>query len=153
VQCADAPAFIVNRLLIRFNAAATDALRNGNDFKEIDTAVKQLGLPMGPFELFGLVGLKVAYHTAETLAAAFPDRYHVDENFASMGESGLPGIYDWSAGGEVYPQIRDAVVVEEGATPLTAEQIQRGRWRPSPTRRGGCSTTAWSPTPATSTPR
>jgi 3-hydroxyacyl-CoA dehydrogenase/enoyl-CoA hydratase/carnithine racemase len=125
VQCADAPAFIVNRLLIRFNAAATGALRQGNDFKEIDTAVKQLGLPMGPFELFGLVGLKVAYHTAETLAAAFPDRYDVDENFQLMGESDLPGIYDWAAGGEVYPQIRDAVVVDEGATPLTVEQIQR----------------------------
>jgi 3-hydroxyacyl-CoA dehydrogenase/enoyl-CoA hydratase/carnithine racemase len=125
VQCADAPAFIVNRLLIRFNGAATDALKHGNDFREIDTAVKQLGLPMGPFELFGLVGLKVAYHTAETLAAAFPDRYQVDENFRAMGESDLPGIYDWSAGGEVYPQIREALVVEEDATPLTTEQIQR----------------------------
>jgi 3-hydroxyacyl-CoA dehydrogenase len=125
VQCGDAPAFIVNRLLIRFNAAATEALRHGNDFREIDTAVKQLGLPMGPFELFGLVGLKVAYHTAETLAAAFPDRYQVDENFRLMGESDLPGIYDWSAGGEVHPQIREAVVVDDGAAPLTAEQIQR----------------------------
>lgn len=125
VQCADAPAFIVNRLLIRFNAAATEALRHGNDFREIDTAIKQLGLPMGPFELFGLVGLKVAYHTAETLAAAFPDRYQIDENFRLMGGSDLPGIYDWSAGGEVYPQIREALVVDEGATPLTPEQIQR----------------------------
>lgn len=125
VQCADAPAFIVNRLLIRFNAAATDALRHGNDFRQIDTAVKQLGLPMGPFELFGLVGLRVAYHTAETLAAAFPERYVVDENFRLMGESDLPGIYDWAAGGEVYPQIREAVTVSDGATPLSVEQIQR----------------------------
>jgi 3-hydroxyacyl-CoA dehydrogenase/enoyl-CoA hydratase/carnithine racemase len=125
VQCADAPAFIVNRLLIRFNGAATDALKHGNDFRDIDAAIKQLGLPMGPFELFGLVGLKVAYHTAETLAAAFPDRYRIDENFRALGESDLPGIYDWSAGGEVYPQIREALVVEEGATPLTAEQVQR----------------------------
>jgi len=125
VQCADAPAFIVNRLLLRFNGAATEALRYGNGFQEIDTAVKRLGLPMGPFELFGLVGMKVAYHTAETLVAAFPDRYEIDDNFRMMGESDLPGVYDWSKGGEVYAEIRDALVVDEGATPLTEEQIQR----------------------------
>jgi 3-hydroxyacyl-CoA dehydrogenase/enoyl-CoA hydratase/carnithine racemase len=125
VQCADAPAFIVNRLLSRFNGAAVEALRFGNDFRDIDTAIKALGLPMGPFELFGLVGLAVAYHTAETLERSFPDRFAIDDNFRAIGTSELPGIYDWSAGGEVYPRIRDAVQVEEGATPLTAEEIQR----------------------------
>jgi 3-hydroxyacyl-CoA dehydrogenase/enoyl-CoA hydratase/carnithine racemase len=125
VQCADAPAFIVNRLMIRFNAAATQALRHGNDFREIDTAIKRLGLPMGPFELFGLVGLKVAFHTAETLAAAFPDRFEVDENFRLMGESDLPGVYDWSSGGEVFDQIAEGVAVDEGASPWSEEEIQR----------------------------
>lgn len=124
VQCADAPAFIVNRLMLRFNGAATEALRFGTDFKAIDTAIEKLGLPMGPFLLFGLVGLQVAYHTAETLADAFPDRYHVDENFALMGESGLPGIYDWSVGGEVYPEIREGLTIEEDA-PWSEEKIQR----------------------------
>jgi 3-hydroxyacyl-CoA dehydrogenase/enoyl-CoA hydratase/carnithine racemase len=125
VQCADAPAFIVNRLMLRFNGEATKALRAGNDFQEIDRAIQRLGLPMGPFVLFGLVGLKVAYHTAETLAAAFPDRYEIDENFRLMGESDLPAVYDWSKGGEVYPEIRDHLVVDEDATPWTEEQIQR----------------------------
>lgn len=125
VQCADAPAFIVNRLMLRFNGAATTALRAGNDFQEIDRAIQRLGLPMGPFVLFGLVGLKVAYHTAQTLAEAFPDRYEIDENFRLMGESDLPGIYDWSKGGEVYPEIRDHVVVDPDATPCSEEEIQR----------------------------
>jgi 3-hydroxyacyl-CoA dehydrogenase/enoyl-CoA hydratase/carnithine racemase len=125
VQCADRPAFIVNRLLSRFNGTAVQALRRGNDFREIDTAIKELGLPMGPFELFGLVGLKVAYHTAETLAQAFPDRFGIDDNFAAIAGSDLPGVYDWSAGGEVYPQIRELVQVDEGATPMTADEIRR----------------------------
>jgi 3-hydroxyacyl-CoA dehydrogenase/enoyl-CoA hydratase/carnithine racemase len=125
VQCADAPAFIVNRLLSRFNGTAVQALRRGNDFKEIDTAIKELGLPMGPFELFGLVGLKVAFHTAETLADAFPDRFAIDDNFKAIAESELPGVYDWSAGGEVYAQIRELVQVDEGAAPMTADEIRR----------------------------
>jgi 3-hydroxyacyl-CoA dehydrogenase/enoyl-CoA hydratase/carnithine racemase len=125
VQCADEPAFIVNRLLLRFNGAAIRALRHGNGFQDIDQAVRELGLPMGPFMLFGLVGLQVAYHTAETLAEAFPDRYEIDENLQAIADSGLPGIYDWSAGGEVHAEIQDAVVVDEGASPLTHEEIQR----------------------------
>ncbi len=125
VPCGDEPAFILNRLLLRFNAAAVASLRHGNDFQEIDTAIRKLGLPMGPFVVFGLVGLEVALHTAETLQAAFPDRFEVDDSFRAMGESGLPGVYDWSKGGEVYPEIREAVVVDDDVTPRTEEQIQR----------------------------
>jgi 3-hydroxyacyl-CoA dehydrogenase/enoyl-CoA hydratase/carnithine racemase len=125
VQCTDAPAFIVNRLLTRFNAAAVAALRHGNSFQEIDDAIRGLGLPMGPFVLFGLVGPKVAFHTAETLADAFPDRFPIDPNFRAVADADLPGVYDWSQGGQVYPAIAEAITVDEGATPLTAEQIQR----------------------------
>ncbi|HSK23308.1 MAG TPA: 3-hydroxyacyl-CoA dehydrogenase NAD-binding domain-containing protein [Egicoccus sp.] len=125
VQCADRPAFIVNRLLSRFNGTAVQALRRGNDFKQIDEAIKGLGLPMGPFELFGLVGLKVAFHTAETLAEAYPDRFVIDPNFAAIANSDLPGVYDWSAGGEVYAQVREMVEVDEDATPMSDDEIRR----------------------------
>ncbi len=125
VACADAPAFIVNRLLTRFNGAAVAALRTGASFQQIDEAIRGLGLPMGPFVLFGLVGPKVALHTAETLAAAFPDRFQVDDNLRVIARSGLPGVYDWAAGGDVYPQIRDRVVVDAGATALGADEIRR----------------------------
>ncbi len=98
VQCADAPAFIVNRLLIAFNSSATKALAKGNSFVEIDDAIKALGLPMGPFELFGLVGIQVAFHTAETLAGAFPERFPMDPNFQAIADSGVASIYDWTKG-------------------------------------------------------
>jgi 3-hydroxyacyl-CoA dehydrogenase/enoyl-CoA hydratase/carnithine racemase len=125
VQCADAPAFIVNRLLTRFNGAAVEALRHGNSFQEIDDAIRGLGLPMGPFVLFGLVGPKVAFHTAETLAEAFPDRFAIDPNFRAVADADLPGVYDWANGGEVYPAIAEAITVEDGATPRTADEIRR----------------------------
>jgi 3-hydroxyacyl-CoA dehydrogenase/enoyl-CoA hydratase/carnithine racemase len=124
VQCADTPAFIVNRMLTRFNGAGIEAIRHGNSFREVDEAYKQLGLPMGPFELFGFVGIKVAFHTAETLHDAFPDRFELEPNFARIAELDVDGIYDWGSGGEPYQQVLDLIEVDEGASPLTAEQIQ-----------------------------
>jgi len=124
VGCADAPAFIVNRLLTRFNGTAVQALRHGNSFQEIDDAIRRLGLPMGPFLLFGLVGLPVALHTAETLEAAFGERFTIDPIFRAIAESGRPGIYDWSSGGEVYPDLLEAVEVAAELSPLSAEDIR-----------------------------
>ena len=124
VLCADTPSFIVNRLLTRFNGACIQALRHGNDFREIDAAIKELGLPMGPFELLGLVGVKVAFHTAETLHEAFPARFPIDETFRQIADLGLPGIYDWGTGG-VYEEVAALVSVDDGVEKLSAEQIRQ----------------------------
>jgi 3-hydroxyacyl-CoA dehydrogenase/enoyl-CoA hydratase/carnithine racemase len=124
VQCTDTPAFIVNRLLSRFNGACIEAVNNGNSFSEIDEAIKGLGLPMGPFELIGFVGLKVAYHTAETLHEAYPDRFPLDENFARIVETGVPGIYDYASGGEPYEEITNVLEIAEDAEKLTPDQIR-----------------------------
>ncbi|MEX0659296.1 MAG: 3-hydroxyacyl-CoA dehydrogenase NAD-binding domain-containing protein [Egibacteraceae bacterium] len=125
VRCADTPAFIVNRLLTRFNAACIEALRHGNDFTEIDDAIKELGLPMGPFELLGFVGLKVAFHTAETLHDAYPERFPIDASFRRLAELDVDGIYDWSKGRVPHDAVRDAVVVDADVEKLTGEAIRQ----------------------------
>lgn len=125
VQCGDTPAFIVNRLLSRFNGASMDALRHGNSFAEIDDAIKELGMPMGPFELIGFVGIEVAFHTSETLHEAFPDRFPLDETFQKMAELDVDGIYDWSKGREPHDEIAALVEIDEDAEELTADQIRQ----------------------------
>ena len=125
VLCADTPAFIVNRLLTRFNGACIAALRHGNGFSEIDDAIKQLGLPMGPFELLGLVGVKIALHTAETLHAAYPERFPVDDNFRALAALDVDGIYDWSRGQVPHTAVADAVTVEEDAERLSPAEIRQ----------------------------
>ena len=125
VQCGDTPAFIVNRLLSRFNGASMDALRHGNSFAEIDDAIKELGMPMGPFELIGFVGIEVAYHTSETLHEAFPERFPLDETFAKMAELDVDGIYDWSKGREPHDEIAELIEVDEDAEKLTPDQIRQ----------------------------
>jgi 3-hydroxyacyl-CoA dehydrogenase len=72
----------------------------------------------------GFVGLKVALHTAETLEAAYPERFAISEAFRAIGESGVNGIYDWSKGRVPFDEIAAAVVVEPGAEKLSDEEIR-----------------------------
>ena len=70
----DAPAFVVNRLLTRYMGEVIAAVDEGTPLQVADGVSHSLGLPMGPFELLGLVGPAVALHVAETMHEAFPDR-------------------------------------------------------------------------------
>jgi 3-hydroxyacyl-CoA dehydrogenase/enoyl-CoA hydratase/carnithine racemase len=125
VLCADTPAFIVNRLLMRFNGACIEAANHGNSFAEIDDAIKELGLPMGPFELLGFVGLQVAFHTAETLHHAYPDRFPLDENFRRVSQLDIDGIYDFAKGREPHDAILDVWEPDPAREALSGDEIRR----------------------------
>ena len=75
VLVADAPAFVVNRVLTRVTTVLMDALERGNSVDETDAAVLRLGLPMAPSVLLQMVGPRVANHVLHTLNAAYPDRF------------------------------------------------------------------------------
>lgn len=121
VACGDAPAFVVNRLLTRFLRPCLEAAGAGTDFTVVDAAIEALGLPMGPFKLLGLVGPAIAQHTAETLHAAFPDRFALDPNLARLAESGLPGVYGFD--GEIAEEARK-LWEQDGIGPWSAEEIR-----------------------------
>ncbi len=53
VLCKDAPAFIVNRLLLRSMVETLKLVDEGNDFKQVDDALWAMGGPMPPFVLHG----------------------------------------------------------------------------------------------------
>ena len=79
----DAPAFVVNRVLVRMTTVVMDALENGNSAEEIDEAVLSLGLPMAPSMLLAMVGPRVANHVLETLHEAYPDRFPLSATLAN----------------------------------------------------------------------
>ncbi|MEV4094845.1 3-hydroxyacyl-CoA dehydrogenase NAD-binding domain-containing protein [Streptosporangium saharense] len=116
----DAPAFVVNRLLTRFMGEVIAAVDEGTPVEVADHALDGLGLPMTPFTLLQLVGPAVALHVAETLHAAFPDRYGVSENLTRLVAAGKPGVYapDLSLD-------REATALFSGGTsPSTAEEVR-----------------------------
>ncbi|MEY9211174.1 enoyl-CoA hydratase/isomerase family protein [Thermobifida halotolerans] len=89
----DAPAFVVNRLLTLFMGEVLSSVEEGTEPEVADRAVAPLGLPMSPLLLLQLVGPAVALHVAETLHAAFPDRFGVSPQLKAMVEAGKTAVY------------------------------------------------------------
>jgi 3-hydroxyacyl-CoA dehydrogenase len=119
VLVADAPAFVVNRLLTRFLGEITSAVEQGTPVAVADRALDPLGLPMTPFELLTLVGPPVALHVAERMHEAFPDRFAVGEGLKKMVELGKSSVY--SEPGVVDP---DLAGIDSGGSPLTEAQVR-----------------------------
>jgi len=89
----DRPAFVVNRLLTRFLGEIIRTVDEGTGFEVAEHAADPLGLPMTPFLLLQLVGPGIALHVAETLAAAFPDRFGISDKLRALAESGKGSVY------------------------------------------------------------
>ncbi|MGZ4603516.1 MAG: 3-hydroxyacyl-CoA dehydrogenase NAD-binding domain-containing protein [Kineosporiaceae bacterium] len=120
----DAPAFVVNRILTRFLGEVTRAVDEGTPVEVADRALTPLGLPMPPFVLLQLVGPAVALHVAETLHAAFPQRYHVSENLRRIVEAGRSGVYAWDERGRPYVDEETKALLVQGDCMLTEEQVR-----------------------------
>lgn len=120
----DAPAFVVNRLLIRLLGEITQTVDEGTPAAVADSALLSLGLPMSPFMLLQLVGPAVALHVWQTLQAAFPDRFAVSENLRRLVEAGRTTLWSFDEQGKpsLDDETRSLMVI--GDRPLTAEQVR-----------------------------
>ena len=120
----DAPAFVVNRLLTRFLGEVVSAVDEGTPFEVADRALEPLGLPMSPLVLLQLVGPAVALHVAETMHAAFPDRFGVSENLRRFVEAGKTAVWVWDDKGNQTVDPEVAALWQPGDKPLTEEQLR-----------------------------
>jgi len=120
----DSPGFVVNRILAKLLGEAMHAVDSGTPFETVAEAVAPLGLPMSPFELLELVGLKVGAHVLDSHHAAFPDRFFESENLHRLAEHGR--IFDRDAKGRVKGIDREALAIVAGGTsPLSKDEILR----------------------------
>lgn len=129
VLVADAPAFVVNRLLTRFLGELTAAVDAGATIEAADEALAPLGLPMSPFELLGLVGPGIALHVAETMSAAYPDRFTVSPSLRRIVEAGKSAVWvaDGHGGRRVDPDVAAIVGARTGrgaGSDVSAEAIR-----------------------------
>ena len=115
VPCRSAPGFIVNRVLMPYLHEAMYAAQEGVPLAVIDKAAVDFGMPMGPIELADVVGLDVATHVGEIIAAELgrpaPDLSRLRELVAAkkLGRKSGSGFYDWKDGKPVKPAADGAV--------------------------------------------
>jgi len=122
ILTADAPGFVVNRLLAKVMGEAARAVYEGTPLLTVEKAFAPLGLPMTPFQLIDLVGWKVAAHVQDTMAGAFPDRFFASENFHRLAE--LPEVLEKDKNGKVTGWSKSAQkVLETGSAPASEATI------------------------------
>ena len=123
VLTADAPGFVVNRLLAKVMGEAARAVYEGTPVADVEKAFAPLGLPMGPFQLIDLVGWKVAAHVQDTMVRAFPDRFYANENFHELAE--LSEIVEKDKGGRVtgFTKAAEKVVKKAAGSKATASDV------------------------------
>ena len=120
----DTPGFVVNRILAKVLGEAMHAVDTGTPFDVVSEAIAPFGLPMTPFELLELVGLKVGAHVLDTHHAAFPDRFFESENLHKLAEHGK--LLERDAKGKIKGYDKAALkIVAGGTTPMTATDLQR----------------------------
>ncbi len=119
----DTPGFVVNRVLAKVLGEAMHAVDTGTPFEVVEEAARPFGLPMTPFELLELVGLKVGAHVLDTHHMAFPDRFFESENLHKLAELGH--IFERDGKGKIKGIDKKALeIVKGGTSPMTARQLQ-----------------------------
>jgi 3-hydroxyacyl-CoA dehydrogenase len=121
----DAPAFVVNRILLRLMGEVIAAFDEGTPAEVADTALRPMGLPMTPFTLSAMVGLPVAQHVQESLHNAFGDRFPVSQNLQKLIDNGVKSL--WVPGPDGKPVIpaETLAIMSFGNAPSTREEVLR----------------------------
>jgi 3-hydroxyacyl-CoA dehydrogenase/enoyl-CoA hydratase/3-hydroxybutyryl-CoA epimerase len=87
----DRPGFLVNRILGPYMNEAGNLLDEGYAIEDIDSALEQFGMPMGPLELLDEVGIDVAHHVAQYLSDSLDVSFEMADVFTEIKEDGLLG--------------------------------------------------------------
>ena len=87
----DGPGFLVNRLLLPYMNEALALVQEGASIKDVESAAKKFGMPMGPITLYDVVGLDTAVYAGKVLVESFPDRFSGSPILPSLVKAGRLG--------------------------------------------------------------
>lgn len=130
----ECPGFLVNRLLMPYLNEATKALEEGAaTATEIDQAIVEWGMPMGPFTLMDMLGIDVCGHVGEYLYSEYGERMSPAPLFMKLIEAGRlgektgAGFYDHPGGESTVVKGMIEKLQESGAvptgTPFSVERL------------------------------
>jgi len=87
----DSPGFLVNRILMPYLHEAVEMAREGVECGRIDRVARGFGMPMGPIELYDMIGLDTAFYAGLVLSAAYGDRIEASPVIPALVKSGRLG--------------------------------------------------------------
>jgi 3-hydroxyacyl-CoA dehydrogenase len=87
----DSPGFLVNRVLMPYLHEAGELLREGVPVERIDRVARAFGMPMGPIELYDMIGLDTAFYAGLVLSAAYGDRIEASPVIPALVKAGRLG--------------------------------------------------------------
>ena len=127
--------FIGNRMVARYGMAAHDLLVAGALPQQIDAALQNFGMAMGPFRMADLAGLDIGWAIRKRRAAEFPDGdfSNVADILCEAGRFGQKtgsGFYRYEAGArDAIPDPAVTAIIEryreqKGAVPRTVTDTE-----------------------------
>lgn len=123
VVVADAPGFVVNRILLRFLAEIFAIADQGTELETVENGVRNMGLPMSPFALLDLVGPAVAEYVLETLHENLGPRYYLSQGLHQVVEQNI-SVFDAKTK-ELNPGFRAAFATRtsEPSSPISEAEV------------------------------
>jgi 3-hydroxyacyl-CoA dehydrogenase/enoyl-CoA hydratase/3-hydroxybutyryl-CoA epimerase len=91
VMVRDSPGFLVNRVLFPYLLDAAEIFQSGVAAEQIDQALVQWGMPMGPLRLIDEIGVDITVDIADTLEKAFGARDRAPEILRKMHNAKMLG--------------------------------------------------------------
>lgn len=91
IQVKDQPGFLVNRLLLPYLTEAALVVEEGGSFRAIDATARDMGWPMGPFQLLDTIGIDIALSASKNIARHERDTRPEPELFEFMAEENRLG--------------------------------------------------------------
>ena len=129
VWSANSHGFIGNRMLTGYMQEAYELLFEGTPCEQVDAALRDFGLPMGPFQMSDLVGLDLGWRARELAGKPLSERKPGERLGDALcgrerfGQKNGRGIYNYSPGSRVPesdPEV--AALIEELAQELGYER-------------------------------
>src|SRR5438477_11816877 len=126
----DSPGFLVNRVLFPYLLEAAELFENGVNAQEIDEALLEWGMPMGPLRLIDQIGVDITVDIANTLEKVYGKRDRAPKILREMQSAKMLGR---KSGGGFYKyegksQTPNAEIEKwRGANSVIPSEVERSR--------------------------
>jgi 3-hydroxyacyl-CoA dehydrogenase len=87
----DCYGFLTNRIIFPYSQEASALVDEGATIEQVDQALVEFGMAMGPFAMADMAGIDIGVHTAPGMMKAYPEKYRASSVGQKLYELGRYG--------------------------------------------------------------